>query len=302
MPAVALALGLAGIVAAAALGFTIARGSAGRQPLPALTEHASAGVLRVSVPSGWRRQNPPPQLRLSDELALGPSAPGARLLIVGRTVTTDPGLLPQSLLASLPNAPSPQIVRLGKVSFYRYLNLTPRGESTSESVYAAPTTVGTILGVCRMKNATSGFTRSCERSLSALRLASGTVLPLAPSPSYASALNTVFSRLNAVRHGVGSQLRDAPARAQAKAANQLAAAHAEAASALLRLNAGPASTANSTLATALKTTAQAYGALGLAAAHDNPRAYRAAKASLPSATNELNSALARLSALGYRVS
>ncbi len=299
-PVVALA-----IVGAAALGFTIAQESGGGQSLAALAEHASTGVLQVSVPPGWRRQTPPatPQLGLSDELALAPATPGGEMLVIGRTVATDPQLLPQGLLASLPAAPRPQIVTLGKVSFYRYLNLSPRGASTSESVYAVPTTVGTVLGVCSARKASPSFTSSCERSLGTLRLASGTVLPPGPSPSYASALNDVIGRLNAVRHPMDSQLHGARvARAQAQAANELAAAHAEAASALLRLSAGPASAANSAVVTALKMTGRAYGALGLAAAHDDAGAYSAASASLTRATEALNSAFARLSALGYHVS
>lgn len=299
------ALALGGILAAGALGFAIARTSDGRQSLPALDKHVSTGGLQVSVPAGWRRRNPPPtpQLGLADVLALAPAASGGGMLVVGRAVTTDPRLLPQGLLAALPDAPRPQIVKLGKVSFYRYLNLSPRGESKSETVYAVPTTVGTILGVCLMRQASPGFTSSCERSLGALKLASGTVLPLGPAPSYASALNAVISRLNDVRRGVGSQLRAARApRAQAKAANELAAAHAEAAAALLRLSAGPASAANAAVATALEMTGRAYGALGLAAARNDVRAYAAASASLAGATAALDSALARLTALGYRFS
>lgn len=301
-----MALALPGIVVAGALGFMMAPGHGARQSLPTLTEHVSSGVLRVSVPSGWRRQVSPAstaQLGLSDELALAPAASRGAMLVMGRTVTTDPQLLPQSLLASLPATPRSQTITVGRISFYRYLNLLARGESTSESVYAVPTTVGTVLGVCRTGKAQPGFTSTCERSLATLRLTSGTVLPLGPSPRYASALDAVISRLNAARRGLDAQLRDARTpRAQARAASALAAAHAEAASALLRLAAGPASAASAATAGALKVSERAYGALALAAAQDDARAYRAASSSLQRATKALDAALARLSALGYRFS
>jgi hypothetical protein len=125
---------------------------------------------------------------------------------------------------------------------------------------------------------------------------------IGPSASYASGLDAVISRLNATRSTAGAQLLAAhDAQGQAKAAAELAAAHTEAASALLRLSAGPASATNAAVAAALRVTANAYGALGSAAAQNDANGYRAASASLTSATNALNSAFGQLRALGYRV-
>lgn len=298
-------LTLAAILAAVALGSLIVAGSGHRQSLPALDRHVSAGVLQVSVPSSWRRRPPPAisHLGLADELAMAPAASGGGVLVLGRAATTEPDLLPQGLLASLPAAARPQIVRLARTSFYRYLNLSSRGAYASESIYAVPTTVGTVLGVCLPGKVDQGFTGSCERSLGTLRLASGTVLAPGPSPSYARALTAVIERLNTARHGVGSQLLAARTRrTQARAADELATAHTEAAAALVHLNAGSSSGPNSAMAAALKATGQAYGALGRAAAADNARHYRGASAALARATKTLNSAVARLSALGYRLS
>jgi hypothetical protein len=260
-------------------------------------------MLSITAPSGWRGQTArtDPQLSLNDELALSPASGGGKLLI-GTTVTANSDLLPQGLLSSLAVAPTPQIVTLGKVSFYRYLNLSPRGQSTTETVYAAPTTLGTVLGVCVTRHAPAGLARSCELVLASLRLGSGTVLPLGPSSSYATGLNAVLSQLNAVRSSAGSQLGSArDAAAQARAANALAAAHAAAASELLQLDAGTATAANSAVATALRMTADAYRALAAAAATGNAPGYNAASGALNGAAHALNSALARLSALGYQV-
>jgi O-antigen/teichoic acid export membrane protein len=298
---VVLVLGCAIVVAV--VGFTIARGTGSRSSSTALDRRATAGLLEVMFPSGWRRRPPPAtsRLQLTDELALAPAA-GGGMLVIGRTVTADPDHLPQSLLASLPVAPKPQIVALGKVSFYRYLNLSPRGENKSESVYVVPTTVGTVVGVCLTPKATAGLASSCERTLGSLRLASGTFLPLGPNTTYAAALNSVISQLNAVRVSAGSQLRTASdADGQAKAADVLAAAHAAAASELTGLSAGSAAVANSALATALTLIAAAYRALANAAARDDAHGYATATALLGRSTSALNSALAQLRTLGYEV-
>jgi ATPase family associated with various cellular activities (AAA) len=297
-------LAVGGTLAAAALGFLVARTTSGGTAVAALDKHASAGLLRVSFPSGWRREAPPAavQLGLTDELALTTASSTRGSLVIGRAQTADPSLLPQSLLATLPSTPSGQIVTLGGARFYRYMNLSPLGRHASESVYALPTTVGTILGACVSNTPSPSFTISCERVLGTLRLASGSVLPAGPNPSYASALNQVMTALNTARTTASSQLRAARgATALANAANQLAAADSQAGSALLRLNAGPAAAANSALATALRTTGDQYRALARAAQSNDVGGYQAADASLKRSTQALTSAFAELGRFGYRV-
>ena len=234
---------------------------------------------------------------------MAPTATGGGVLVLGRTATTEPKLLPQPLLASLPATATPQIVRLARTRFYRYLSLAPHGSTPSESIYAVPTTIGTVLGVCLPGRAIRSFVGSCERSLATIRLASGTVLALGPIPSYARALDVVIRRLDTVRRGVGSQLLAARApRTQARAADELATAHTEAAAALVHLDAGSATDANAAVAAALKSTGQAYGALGRAAAADDIQDYRGASAALTEARQRLDAAVAGLSAFGYRFS
>lgn len=296
-------LAVCGIAIAAVLGFTISRAAVGAGSVPALQNHASAGLLEVSFPAGWRRQPPPdtPQLGLTDELAVAAGGDARRLVVVGRATTPDPSLLPQSVLATLPDAPTPQVVELGGATFYRYLNLSPRGEGLSESVYAVPTTAGTVLALCLTPEPDASFTSTCERLVRSLKLSSRTAWP-GLLPRYAAALAAAIGRLNAIRSSAGSQLSSAPdARVQASAAAELAAAHIQAASALLAVNAGPANDANSAVAAALRMTGDAYEALARAAARTDIRGYISAGASLARATDALNSAFAQLRQLGYRV-
>jgi membrane protease YdiL (CAAX protease family) len=297
-------LAVSGLLVAAELGLIVSRATGGHPSPAALDKHVSVGLVRVAFPSAWRRQPPPAKFRLAlrDELAIAPASPAGAVLVIGRTNKDDRHLLPQSLLAAFPGASTPQIVALGAVRFYRYLNPARRGKDTSESVYALPTTSGTIIGVCMTPRADPGFTSTCERVFGAIRLASGSVLPLGPNVSYGHTLNQVIAKLNAIRLSAGSQLHSAHnAQAHVKAANDLASAHAEAASALLRANAGPASAANSAVAVALQMTARAYSALARAAAHNDARGYARARASLARATDALNSGFEQLGRFGYRV-
>jgi hypothetical protein len=303
-----LTLAAMAILAAAAVGFTVARSGANRGAAPAMTGHASAGLLALSVPSDWRRATSPvvAQLGLDDGIALSPARSPGEMLVIGRTVTPDPQLLPRTLLASLGSAPTPQTVSLGGATFYRYLNLSPRGGHSPESVYAMSTTIGTVLGVCIAPTTRVSFASSCERSLATLAVGSGKTLPPGPIPGYAAALSLAIKQLNGVRTAAGSRLLSASAAtAQARAANSLAAAYAQAAATLSHLDAGPAGpagAANSALVAALTLNETAYRALARAASLQQSAAYGDASALLRHAASALTAAYSGLAAFGYIVS
>jgi hypothetical protein len=293
------------VVVAAVVGFLIAHGSsAPASSAPALDQHASAGLLQVSFPSGWQRRSPPgtPQLALKDELALAPKGSAGGVLVIGRTDTTDRTLLPQSILAALSSTPTAQIVSLRGAQFDRYLNLPARGVSGRESVYALPTTVGTVLGVCLQGSGGTSFASTCERIVGSIRLASGSVLGIGPSASYASGLSAAITQLNAARSAPASQLRNARVPAtQATAAAALASAYVNAASAVTRLQAGTAQSANLAVASALRSTGNAYAALGHAAASSDATGYASATKSVTLAQSALSAAFSQLAKLGYAV-
>lgn len=289
---------------AAALGFVIAGGFGSDQPLPALDQRAVSGEVQVSFPSDWRRRTAPviPTLSLTDELALAPAASAGPRLVLGRSATAGPTLLPPALLASLPQAPRPQVVTLGNASFYRYLHLSPRGVRTSESIYALPTTAGTIIAACIADKPDSGFIARCERLLATVRLSSAKVLALSPSPSYGQALEAALSRLGAIRSGAGTRLSGAlVASVQAAAATELADAYHQAAAALSSLSPGPATAANSAVVDALQRSGDAYRTLADATARFQKRAYASARSSVLSDAIALQSALVSLRGFGYHV-
>jgi hypothetical protein len=295
-------LGLAGGLAAAVLGFLVAQGTGGHAGVAALSRHATAGDVRVSYPSDWRRRNPPatPQLGLANELALVPTTSAPSALLIGTAPASQHSPLPASALAAIPNPPQPQLVSLGGIRFFRYLDVSIGDQHMS--VYALPTTAGTILGVCVTGTNPVSFTSSCERVLGSLRLSGAQVVTFEPTVSYASALNAVLNRLNATSLKASAQLRAARnAQAQASAATELAAADALAAAAVRQLDAGSASSANAAIATALTGAGDAYSAVARAAARRDAIAYKNASAELRRATTALNSALAQLTTLGYHI-
>jgi ATPase family associated with various cellular activities (AAA) len=299
-----LAVGVA--VVAGLLGLLVAVATEGSNSPPApLNGHATAGPLRVSFPTNWKQQTPPasPALGLTDELALAPPSSTGGTVVIGRETTTDASLLPQQLLASLPSQPKPQVVSLNGAQYYRYLDLTPQGANGPVSVYALPTTAGTVIGACLKSGASARFAGECERVLGTVRPTSGSVLALGPSAAYASGLNAAISKLNLVRATADPQLRSArtPA-AQVRAANELAAAHKSAAATVSGLSAGAAESANVTLAASLLSTSDAYASLARAAAGGDTQAYATASAALGRAQGQLKAAFTQLSQLGYATS
>ncbi len=291
------------VVAVAVIAGIVALVTAG-SARPGAVRTAYVDAVRVSLPPTWRQSTPTarPSLGLTGELAAVSPAPARGELVIGRMAPGETAPLPQALLATLPSTVTPQIVKVGRLVFYRYPGAAPAGGSGGQSIYSMPTTSGTVVGVCRSQARFASFTSSCERVLGTVQLASGSALPLTLSTGYARQLNAVMGRLNTVRSSAGPQLAAGIGnRAQAAAATKLALAHGQAASALVHLTAGVAAAANAALAHALQLTANAYSALAHAAAHSDAPAYRRARADLASSAQALSLAFAQLRRLGYQV-
>jgi hypothetical protein len=286
--------------AAAAVSLALVNTGGGRQQPSGV--RLTAGVLELPVPAGWTREAPTAArtLGLVDSVALRTKPDASGTLIVGRAATTA-GLLPQQLSATLAGTPAPQLVTLGGAQYYRYLDVTPRAGGGSESVYTMSTTAGTMLAVCVQHRPGSNLAAMCERVLGAAKLTAGTTTAN-PEPSYAAAFTAVIRKLNAVRVRATARLSNAQGdQEQASAAAALAAGHLQAAAALERLNAGPATSANASVATTIRAIGRAYRSLGQAAAHGDTAAYHAALTEISHTTADLSSAFAGLRALGYPV-
>jgi hypothetical protein len=291
---------------AAAAGFILAPGSGSAPATPlALSQTASTGQFSLSYPSAWQPALAPSTLQLSSRIALVPRAGGGGALIVGVATATDPTLLPKGFGATLLSPPQGAAVKLGSMIYRRYLNLLPRNATAPETVYALPTTAGTVTAACvaPTTNATE-FAAACERVIASLRLRSGQALPLTASPAFAKSLASVIETLNNARASDGHQLVAAKRPAdQAVAARRLASAHAAAAAAAGRLAPGPiGADASVGIVAALNELSSAYSSLATAAQHNDKGKYAAASSAITRGDASLEAGIAQLRQDGYEIS
>jgi hypothetical protein len=303
---------VAAVVIVAVIGFVLARSSRGTDggsggSTPALSGRAATTSFHVSYPANWHRLSAPsagllPSLR--GPLALAPTGTGEELVIGTASSGGSPaGELPAALRAALSSAPRAQIVSLGARRFYRYLDLTPKSRGVTESVYLLGTTKGTIGAVCAAQKPSESFTATCERVLGTLQLTSGSVLAPEVDPGYALQLNAAVAKLNAARRALGPKLSAGSLPARAQAAQQLAAAHAQAATSVTRLSphGGGLKAANRALVSALQQTGSAYRALGRAITGRRQAAYGSAEGQIAAGARALGAGFTRLRGLGYRI-
>ena len=296
---------LAGALVVAVVGFVLARYGASKTTAapPPLDRQASVANFKVNYPSTWHvvPAVTVPLVPLGDVVSLAADASKRSLLVIGTQQTATPAALPARLAAAVAPTTKAQVVTLGNASFYRYLNLTPQGSTGVESVYALPTSVGTITAVCSAPRFTTRFTSSCERVLSTIKLTTGDILSISVDPGYALELNRILTQLNGVRRSAGAGLRSSKVGTRARAASALATAHAQAATATSHINVGRVSSANQALVTALNQNAAAYKALARAAAKQNVSAYGRAEAAVAAAGSGLTAAYTELRQLGYTI-
>lgn len=303
---------VAAIVIVAVVGFVLARSSRGTDAgsggsTPRLSDQASTAAFRVMYPADWHRLSAPPAgllPALRGPLALAPVGNGEELVIGTASVGgSQAGELPAAVRAALSSAPRAQIVSLDGRRFYRYLNLTPKSQGVTESVYLLGTTQGTIGAVCAAQKPSEAFTATCERVLGTLQLTRGSVLAPEVDPGYALQLNAALDKLNAARRTLGPKLSAGSLPARAQAAQQLATAHAQAATSVTRLSPDGSglAAANRALVSALGQTGSAYRALGGAITGRRQAAYGSAEGQIAAGTRALNAAFTRLRGLGYEI-
>jgi serine/threonine protein kinase len=294
---------------AAATGFILAPAAHRASAAPvALSQTASSPRLSISYPGTWR-QSPatPPGVaspRLSDQVVLVPRDGGGGALVLGTTTATDAALLPNGFAATLVSPPQGTPVKLGPWIYRRYLNLLPRGAAGPQTVYALPTTAGTLIASCVAPSANAPeFASACERAIASLRLESATALPPTANPVFARSLGTVIATLNAARAADGRRLETAKRPAdQAASAHRLAVAHSAAATAAGRLAPGPiGAEANLAIVAALHRLGSAYESLAHAAEHSDKRQYGAASTAITQSEAALGAGFAQLRQDGYSI-
>jgi serine/threonine protein kinase len=278
------------------------------------TANLTGPAMSLRVPAGWRRLRGQPELGVPITRPVAAASRRSPAMTVqfgmvrgGRAANS--ALLPESLLASTgqtsDSAPPRSAVRLPAqgLQAWRYNGLRPVGTNSELTVYTVPTSAGVATVVCavppRLGRALRG---QCDAIAGTLRLRSATPYPVGASSTYASAINGTIGDLKATTQAQETGLESAQTLAgQGAAAEALARSYGEAADALSALELSPADAgANAALVAALRGAAAAYRHAARAASGGNPDAYRAASASIPLATARVNSALAGVSAAGYK--
>jgi hypothetical protein len=304
---------VAAVVIVALIGFALARAGRGgsssgdKTPTqPTLSGHAATTAFAVNYPADWRQLSGPPSglvPALAKPVSLAPDKPGQELIIGTAPAAASPGALPASVRVALDTQPKPDLVELGNARFSRYLNLKPRGQGITETVYLLSTTSGTIGAVCAAQAASSTLVGDCERVLGTLKLTSGSALAPGADTRYAARLNQIMATLNDVRRSSGPGLQSGPLKARAQSALILANAHAAASKAIARLTPSGSGLvkASRRVATVLAQTSAQYQALGVAITKRRNGAYRTASGRLNSSARTLAAAYAQLSRFGFRV-
>jgi Protein kinase domain len=292
-------------IAAVVVGFLV--GSSGSNSnSPSFSNSATAGPISLRYPAGWQvgaTLPAIPGITFTSPVALGRSPGGAGLTAGVVSAATGPTLLAPAFRAHVTGAlPTPAPVQLGNVDAYRYSDLQVGGLPGTVTLYAAPTSAGTVTLACWASNtAASTFQTDCGEVAATLRLLGATAYPLGPSAAYGHQLSAALDRLKADTSGPLAALGAAktPA-AQAAAARQLAGAYATAAHSLAGTTVSPLlHDAHTAIVGALTQLSSAYTQAAAAAKAGSTSGYNRAGKAIENASSTLSTALQSLRGLGY---
>jgi hypothetical protein len=273
-------------VLAALVGVWAGRVAAPPNPEPPPVRVVSVGAARLVVPADWQ----PARLRstgiagLDAEHAVAFERPGLSLRAVAIFApTVEPSLIPRELRSAFPgHPPAPRAARVGSWPAWTY-HLTAGSSGLHADATVLATTAGVLAIVCTTI-VPSAADPGCAADVESITV--GGAVALVPSRSLALELRlpTVLDGLNRARSRHRAALSRADtAESQARAARRLGADH-RAAARVVRAAAGPA---GMPLVRDLTGAAEAYHALGQAAAESSPAGFEAARAAVRQADAEL---------------
>jgi hypothetical protein len=263
---------------------------------------ATSPDVKAKVPDGWAKVSAPsiPGLELADPAAFGPAAGGSTIVLGNvRSAADNSTLLPTGFIKAAGSLPDKQAVAIGEgLQAYRYRDVKLSGFGRPVTVYAVPTSTGVATLAC-----VGGTAVGCDASANTMSLVSAKPFPVGPSAHYAKSVGDALGALGKAAKSGQAKLRAAKTpKAQAVAARSLNAAYGKAAAAVRGLEVSPADKlANAQLATALGSTAKAYGSAAKAAAKNDKGAYAKASKAVAAGQQSVSKALAGLKSAGYDV-
>lgn len=294
----------AATVAAIAGGAAAALATGGAEPAAEASATPSTPItgeqVGFQVPSGWSRGAVPQPsgLKLNGVVSAAPASGAENGVVAGEVdATTDAGLLPPGAIQG--DRPTPEPVRLTPtVQALRYDDLTLRGANGPVTLFAIPTSNGTVALSC----AGETDSETCGAIATTIALPNADPLPLGASEYQAKALATALNGLREDATAPAAALRSAKTRGgQGSAARRLGAAYRTAADAVDKINAGWGDVEIEQLEAALRQTATAWSALGQAASSGDAAGYARAKAAVARGDRAIRAARTSLADAGYTV-
>ena len=277
---------------------------AGSQPGGPAQVATAAGLL-LEYPVGWEHpatQKSIPGLTLTEAVTLSPHGAAASGLLAGMLPADEPAPLPASFLARLSSPPHAEVVSLVSTQAYRYSSISLPGYQGVFDLYAIPAAgAGTRLMACFAPQRRTAAGEQCERIVANVTLTGTAALTLTPSAAYAGALAPTISTLDSARAKARADLgKSASASSVVGPARSLAAGYTSAASAVSALEApAPAAAAQVALSQSLSGASKTYAELAGAAEAEDVAAYDEARTKVGSAEENVDTALANLTLLGY---
>ena len=307
VPPFVAAAAVAAVVAVVA-GFLIGNSGAESEVTPATGATVAAGDLRLTRPPTWQRIEEIPTVmrtKLGKPLALAQRGqPGSGGLVAGTAAAVAPTFVPASTRADLPAGAldDRQRVRLGRLEAFRHTNLVPAGFNGTLTLYTVPQAGNvTLLGCYLHTGAPESILKRCDEIVATLVVGGATAFPLAPTASYAAALNGTTGTLASKRQAGLQKLRTATKPAQqATAADSVATAYETAATRLRKQPVTPfTKSANAALAAALTRAQKAYERLAREARQGDRKGYDAARSEITRSQAQLQTAFGGLRVLGF---
>jgi hypothetical protein len=292
------------LLAAAIVGFLLGSHRGHAAPLAkALVAHQANIVLEY--PSTWQpvaSAAPIPGLSIVHPLLLAPGGHATRAgLLSGQLAAGEPGPLPASFVALMPELPQTQVVNFLGVQAYRYSHVRLPAYDQLLDLYVIPSSTGPSSAIaCYASRASSSDLHECEQIVATLTPVGHSGYDLSPSASYSSQLGAVIGELDGerlvLRRQMGALKTPGPV---AGLATTLAGRFATAAAAIRALRPPDAAApAQASLLGALERAGESYGALA-AAASSGAGGLTAAQAHVGSTEAGVDSALATFALLGY---
>jgi Protein kinase domain len=304
----AVALGALVIAGLGYLGYELGSSDSSSAQDFAPTSSASASSTEISFPDDWQRDDQPPAIpgmRFEDPMGVSPVADDSSGLLTGMVKALGPRLLPEPFVKRLEAAPPEgEPVTLGDYEALRYEGLQLRGEERLLNVYAIPTGQGVATFACFAGGpATDAFFEECESVADTVTLSGVKVFALAPSASYADVLNDQLDELASATAKGTAALEDAKTPgAQAKAADELAAAYGRAGDRLAKEEVSPAAEpATDRVVKSMSSLQRAYAELATAVRKGDESGYREAGKAIGRGGDSLTRALDGLAAVGFEL-